>query len=73
MVDGYFIDYSIHQPYIICHGRKTYGYCAQSLNRLPFSNFFRQLCIWLNEWPWFDRVVTFLIILNSIFLGLLDY
>lgn len=29
--------------------------------------------VWLVEWPWFERAIIFLILLNSIFLGIMDY
>ena len=44
-----------------------------SFNRLWFDNNIRQLAIWINEWPWFDRIIIFLIIINSLGLGFLDY
>ncbi len=37
------------------------------------KNKFRSAMVWLVEWRWFERAIIFLILLNSIFLGVMDY
>lgn len=37
------------------------------------KNKFRSVMVWLVCWPWFEGAITFLILLNSIFLGIMDY
>ena len=54
------------------HGRKR-RFAFNSLNSLSLKNEFRQKIIWLIEWKYFEGFITFLIILNSIFLGMMDY
>ena len=73
MITGYFLYYFPQKNYFICHRRKVYGYTNNSFNKLGFDSKIRQLAIWINEWPWFDRFIIFLIIVNSLGLGMLDY
>lgn len=65
--------YFPNKSYIIVHRRKVHGYTQESFNRLGFEYRVRQLAIWINEWPWFDRLSILLIIINSLGLGMLDY
>lgn len=68
-----FLYYFPSKIYFICHGRKIYGYTPNSFNKLGYDNIIRQLAIWISEWPWFDRIIIFLIVVNSLGLGMLDY
>jgi hypothetical protein len=45
----------------------------QALNFLPLKSNFRQRVIHFVEWKWFDLIIIFLIVLNSVFLGMVDY
>jgi len=62
----------INLNYVHVHNRKVY-LTPKSLNVFPLDNKFRRSMIWLVEWTWFDRIVMLLIILNTIFLGFVDY
>lgn len=68
-----FMYYFPNKVYFICHRRKIYGYTPNSFNKLGYDNIIRQLAIWIVEWPWFDRISIFLIVVNSLGLGMLDY
>jgi hypothetical protein len=57
---------------ITVHGNEK-RFAAKSLYILPIQNTFRRNVIWLHEWKWFDRLVLFLILLNSLFLAMNDY
>lgn len=72
-IEGMFLYYFLHKTYFIVHKRKIQGYTLNSFNKLGFDSSIRQLAIWINEWAWFDRFIIFLIILNSLGLGLLNY
>ena len=37
------------------------------------SSAIRQICVWISQWKWFDRLILFAILFNSILLGLEDY
>lgn len=54
------------------HG-KTYRFCRTSLNCLDNRNWLRKICVWIACWKWFDRFIIALIIVNSLFLGMMDY
>lgn len=73
IIEGRFMYYFQYKKYFIVHNRKVYGYTNSSFNKLGFDNTIRQLAIWINEWPWFDRFIIVLIVVNSLGLGLLDY
>lgn len=73
VITGMFLYYFPQKNYFIVHKRKVYGYTANSFNKLGYDNIIRQLAIWINEWPWFDRLIISLIIFNSLGLGMLDY
>jgi len=70
---GAFIGVHRNKNCIMVHGRKVHGYTNLAFNRLGRENPVRQLAIWINEWVWFDRIVIFLIVVNSAALGLIDY
>lgn len=48
-------------------------YCSQSLGQFDIDDPFRRQAIYIMENKWFDRSVIFLIALNSLLLGLMDY
>lgn len=48
-------------------------YCKKSLNTFSVEDNVRYLAIRFIEWKWFDRFIIFLIALNSLFLGSIDY
>lgn len=48
-------------------------YCKISVNYFELDNPIRLFTIKVIEWPWFDRFIIFLIALNSLFLGIMDY
>ena len=54
------------------HG-KIVKYGPLSLGVLNNRTKLRYAMVWLVNWKWFDRIVMFLIILNSITLGIKDY
>lgn len=60
-------------PHIFyAHGKK-FRFWSTSLNWLDNKNFIRKIWVWIVCSKWFDRVIIFLIILNSLFLGIMDY
>ena len=54
------------------HG-KHFRFALNSCYIFSVKNRFRTAIVWLVEWPWFERAITLLILLNSIFLGIFDY
>ena len=54
------------------HG-KEYHFCSTSLNIFDNKNIIRKICVWIACWKWFDRIIIGFIILNSLFLGIMDY
>lgn len=56
----------------IAHG-KVFKFSKSSLGFLDNKSKFRICIVWIITWKWFDRLVLFLIILNSAGLGLKDY
>ena len=54
------------------HG-KNYRFWATSVNIFDNKNFIRKLWVWIAWWKWFDRIIIAIIILNSLFLGIMDY
>jgi len=48
-------------------------YCAYSLNKFELNNSYRRVCIDIINSVWFDKVIIFLIGLNSFLLGVIDY
>jgi len=48
-------------------------FAPHSLFLFHENNRFRQAAVWLIQWRWFDRFILFLIIANSVTLGLTDY
>lgn len=61
-------------PYNVYLPERGYlTYPDNSLLCLGVNNRFRFMMIWVNEWPWFDRFVLFLIVLNSLFLAFNDF
>jgi hypothetical protein len=60
-------------PYNIYIQGKLKRYADHSLFLLPTDNRFRLVFMWINEWVWFDRIVLFLIVSNSILLATNDY
>lgn len=58
--------------YFEVHGKKV-TYAKRSLFILGDTNYLRKKIVWLIEWKWFDRFITFVILLNSIMLAMQDY
>lgn len=56
----------------LVHGKEQ-RYNKNALGLLTNKNKLRILMVWLIHWPWFERVILLLIILNSISLGLKNY
>ena len=52
---------------------KKHTFAKNSLGFLSNKNFFRIGMVWIVTWPWFERIVLTLILLNSIGLGIKDY
>lgn len=48
-------------------------YCKFSLSKYEITHPVRLFCIKTFEWPWFDRIIIFLIAINSLMLGFMDY
>jgi hypothetical protein len=48
-------------------------YCKLSLSKYEITHPMRLFCIKTYEWPWFDRIIIFLIAINSLMLGFMDY
>ena len=48
-------------------------YCKQALGQFDLDDPFRRQAIYIMENKWFDRTVIFLIAINSLMLGLMDY
>lgn len=45
---------------------KKYSFGKDSLFILKESNIIRKYCVWLVTWHWFDKVITLIIVLNTI-------
>ena len=54
------------------HGRK-YKFSKNSLGFLSNKSRVRILLVWIVTSPWFDKIILFLIIGNSVCLGAKDY
>ena len=52
---------------------KTVYYDKRSLYMLDAKWGIRKGLVWLIEWKWFDRFITFVILLNSALLASTDY
>ena len=53
--------------------RMMQTYCKYSLSKYKITHPLRMFCIKTYEWPWFDRIIIFLIAINSLMLGFMDY
>lgn len=49
------------------------SYGKNSLFILDESNTLRKYCVWLITWHWFDKIITLIIVLNTISLILQNY
>lgn len=54
------------------HGEPTY-FSPTSLFCLSEQNVIRRRIVWLITWAWFDRVITIVIVINSVLLAIRDY
>ena len=73
MIKGPWLTHFPNRNFFIVHGKVINYYTLNSLNQMGFDDPIRQRCIWLAEWPWFDRIVIFAILVNSLMLGFIDY
>ena len=55
-----------------CHGKKL-QFAEKALNYFTPKMEFRKKIVWLIEWVWFDRFLTFIILSNAIMLATTDY
>lgn len=53
--------------------KKWKRFAFKSLCYLSDKNKCRYALVWLVEWKWFEFLITFLIIVNSLLLGIYDY
>jgi len=56
----------------LLHG-KVYKFCNLSLGFLDNKNKFRIFCTWVITSRWFENLIIFFILLNSVLLGIKDY
>jgi len=49
---------------------KKYSFGRDSLFILKESNIIRKYCVWIVTWHWFDKVITLIIVLNTISLAM---
>lgn len=54
------------------HGKKHY-YSSMSLGLFSNKSYIRKKLVWLVTWKYFEIFITFCILANSAFLGLMDY
>ncbi|CAD8082647.1 unnamed protein product [Paramecium primaurelia] len=52
---------------------KKYSFGKNSLYILNESNIIRKYCVWIVTWHWFDKIITLIIVLNTISLAMQNY
>lgn len=52
---------------------KKYSFGKNSLFIFPEDSLLRKYCVWLITWHWFDKIITFVILLNTLSLIFQNY